>query len=278
MAAVGGPAGTEAGEQVSFGQPGGPVLAGYLTRPSFSAASGSGRQGVVLVHGFPEGGHASGALARGYPELARRLAAETGAAVLAFDFRGTGSSEGDFSLLGWRSDLAAAMQTVRALPGVERLWLVGFAAGATLAIAAAAEDPGVAGVAAFAPQAELVERSIDPRRLVAQARSAGIIRSPTYPEDPVAWARELRSLQPSQLAARIPPRPLLIVHGGSDEVVPLTDARELAEAAHRAAELRVIPSAGHALLYDPRALALLLGWFDRHLGEAASAKALQGGT
>jgi pimeloyl-ACP methyl ester carboxylesterase len=263
----GGLSGADAGEEVTFCEPGGPVLTGYLTRPSFSAASGSGRHGIVLVHGFPEAGQASGALARGYPELARRLAAETGAAVLAFDFRGTGRSGGDFSLFGWRNDLMAAMRTVRALPGVERLWLVGFAAGATLAIAVAAEDQAVAGVAAFAPQAELIDRSIDPRRLVAQARAAGLIRNLGYPPDPVAWARELRSVQPSKLAERIPPRPLLIVHGGSDEVVPLSDARELAEAAHRSAELRIVPSAGHMLLYDPRAVALLLGWFDLHLGE-----------
>jgi len=260
--------GAEAGEEVSFGEPGGPALAGYLVRPSFSAASGSGRQGVVLVHGLPEAGQVSGALGRGYPELARRLALETGAAVLTFDFRGTGLSSGDFSLGGWLRDLAAAMRTVRALPGVERLWLVGFAAGAALSIAAAAEDQAVAGVAAFAPQAELVERSIDPRRLVAQARAAGMIRSRDYPADPAAWARELRSLRVSELAAKVPPRPLLIVHGGSDEVVPLSDARELAEAAHTCAELRVIAGAGHGLLYDPRAIAILLGWFDRHLGEA----------
>jgi fermentation-respiration switch protein FrsA (DUF1100 family) len=259
-----------AGEQVSFGEPGEPVLSGLLTRPNFSAASGSGRQGIVLVHGFPEVGQASGALQRGYPELARRLAAETGAVVLTFDFRGTGSSGGDFSLLGWRRDLATAMRFVRCVPGVERIWLVGFAAGATLAIAAAAEDKQVAGVAAFAPQAQLVERSIDPRRLVVQARAAGIIHSEAFPADPLAWARELRSLQPTKLAARIPPRPLLIAHGGADEVVPLADARELAEAAHASAELRIVPSAGHMLLYDPRAVAILLGWFDRHLGEAAA--------
>ncbi len=29
---------------------------------------------------------------------------------------------------------------------------------------------------------------------------------------------------------------------------------------------RVIAGAGHMLLHDPRAIALLLGWFDRHLG------------
>ena len=46
----------------------------------------------------------------------------------------------------------------------------------------------------------------------------------------------------------------------------MTDARELADAADASAELRVLAGAGHMLLHDPRAIALLLGWFDRHLG------------
>lgn len=256
------------GEPIDFSEPGGPRLRGRIFRPNFSAASGAGRHGIVLVHGFPEARLAPGASTHGYPQLAARLSAETGGVVLTFDLRGTGLSEGDFSLLGWRADLAAAVQVVREVPGVSKVWLVGAAAGATLAIAAAAEDSAIAGVAAFAPQLELVERSADPRRLVAEARAAGLVRSAGFPPDPASWARELYSLRPLQLAARLPPRPLLVVHGASDEVVPAADARALAEAAHSSAELRVLAGAGHALLYDPRALALLLGWFDRHLGGA----------
>jgi pimeloyl-ACP methyl ester carboxylesterase len=270
MASETGPAllsASDTGNQLGFGEPGGPLLQGCIYRPSFSAASGAGRHGIVLVHGFPEARQAPGALSHGYPQLAMRLSAETGGVVLAFDFRGTGLSEGDFSLRGWRADLAAAVRTVRAVPGVEKIWLVGAAAGATLAIAAAAEDAGVAGVAAFAPQVEFAERAVDPRRLLAQARAAGLVRSPSFPPDAAAWARELYSLQPLRLAQKIPPRPLLIVHGANDEVVPLADARALAEAAHESAELRVLAGAGHVLLYDPRAIAILLGWFDRHLGE-----------
>jgi hypothetical protein len=33
--------------------------------------------------------------------------------------------------------------------------------------------------------------------------------------------------------------------------------------AHGAADLRVIQGAGHMLNYDPRAIAILLGWVDR---------------
>jgi putative redox protein len=63
--------------------------------------------------------------------------------------------------------------------------------------------------------------------------------------------------------AKIPPRPLLIVHGHDDEVVPLDAARALAEAAGDSADLRVVPGAGHRLRHDPRVVAILLGWLER---------------
>jgi len=260
--------GRAAVESVEFGLDGEPVLSGYLAMPNFSAASGSGRHGVVLAHGFPELGQRAGAPSYGYPELATRLAAETGAVVLTFDFRGIGASEGDFSLGGWRSDLAAGVQTLRGVAGIQQIWLVGFAAGGTLSICAAAEDPSVAGVAALAPPVDFADRGGDPRRLVAQARASGLIRTRGYPPDAGAWVQELRRVRPTELVAKVPPRPLLIVAGANDDVVPLTDARELADAADASAELRVIAGAGHMLLHDPRAIALLLGWFDRHLGAA----------
>lgn len=258
--------GRAAGEEVEFGHPGGPILSGYLARPNFSAATGAGRHGVVLSHGFPEPKRPAGAPGHGYRQLATRLAAETGATVLTFDFREAGGSDGDYPLFGWRSDLAAAIGTVRAVPGIERVWLVGFAAAATLSICAAAEDPAVAGVACFAAPAELAAAT-DPKRATAPARTGAGAGGQAHPYA-AFWAGELAAASPARQVARIPPRPLLIVHGTNDDVVPLTDARELADAANASAELRVIMGAGHMLMHDPRAVALLLGWFDRHLGAA----------
>jgi putative redox protein len=55
---------------------------------------------------------------------------------------------------------------------------------------------------------------------------------------------------------------MLIIHGDEDESVPISDARQLAQA-HGAAELRILPGAGHRLRHDPRVVAILLGWLDR---------------
>ena len=146
---------------------------------------------------------------------------------------------------------------------MDGVWLCGFAAGGSLALCAAGEDPEVRGVAALAAPADFADRAADPRRFVAQARAAGVIRDPAFPPDLDAWARELRDVRPLNLVPRIPPRPILLVHGGADEVVPILDARALADAAEGQAELRTLVGAGHRLRHDPRAIAIVLGWLER---------------
>lgn len=245
---------------------GGVRLAAYLARPPASAASGAGRHALVLCHGFPVDPAASAAQGQGYQELADRLAADNGWTVLALSFRGAAPSEGDFSLAGWLADLKAGIDYCLALPGVDSLWLCGFAAGGALALCAAGEDARVRGVAAFAAPADFADRANDARRFVAQARAVGLIRDPAFPSDLDAWARELREVRPLSLIGKVPPRPVLLVHGASDEVVPLLDARALADAAEGQVELRVLAGAGHRLRHDPRAIALLIGWLDRQAG------------
>jgi len=239
------------------------TLAAYLARPAPSAAGGAGRHGLVLCHGFPSESNDSTVSSRGFEELADRLAADTGWVVLTFSFRGTSQSTGNFSLGGWLADLKAATDALLSAPGVDGAWLCGFAAGGALAICAAGEDPRVRGVAAFAAPADFGERAADARRFVAQARAVGVIRDPNFPPDLDAWARELREVRPLSLIGKIPPRPILLVHGANDEVIQVLDARALADAAGGEVELRVLPGAAHRLRHDPRAIAILIGWLDR---------------
>ena len=238
-------------------------LAGYLARPTPSAAKGAGRFGLVLCHGFPADPQSARLSAATYPQLVDRLATEAGWVVLSFNFRGTGESEGNFSLAGWMADLEAAIEQMFRKEGVEGVWLCGFSAGGSLAICVAAADERVRGVATFAAPADFGEWAADPRRFVVQARQLGMIRSATFPTSLDDWAAELRDIRPLSVIARIPPRPLLIVHGSADEVVPMLDARALADAAEEAVELRILAAAGHRLRHDPRAVAVLLGWLDR---------------
>jgi len=252
------------GEPVSI-RSGNLELAGYLVRPSPSAAKGAGRYGLVLSHGFPEGRQDAALVGRTYPELADRLARDAAWTVLTFNFRGTGESQGDFSLAGWLADLRAAVDHLLQEEGVEAVWLCGFATGGALSICAAGEDERVRGVAAFAAPADFNEWASDARRFLILARALGVIHGTRFPPDPDAWARELREVKPLSLIGKIPPRPLLIVHGANDASVPMLDARALADAAEGDVELRVLAAASHQLRHDPRAIAILLGWLDRQL-------------
>lgn len=240
---------------------GGLVLRGQLARPP--TPYGPAHRALVLCHGFPSTPRGVDTSGHTYPELAERLSAQVGWTVLAFNFRGTGESEGDFSLGAWMDDLRAAIDHVLAAPGISGAWLAGFNAGGTLAVCAAGEDERVKGAAALGARADFEDWSADPPRLLATARRMGLVRSSGFPSDPDRWARELAELRPLALVGKIPPRPLLIVHGSDDDIVPLVDARALADGADGEVELRVLPGAGHRLRHDPRAIAVLLGWLER---------------
>lgn len=236
----------------------------HLGRPPRLDTAEASR-GLVLAHGFPTGPRWSESSGRTYPDFADRLAAEAGWTVLAFNFRGTGESEGDFSIGGWLQDLKAAIAHLREHEGVNGVWLAGFRTGGALAICAAAEDPDVRGVATFGAPADFDDWAAEPLRFLASARELGVIRTPTYPDDVVAWAQELKETRAIGAVKHLEGRPLMIVHGSIDDVVSLSDARALADSADpdESCELRVITGAGHRLRHDPRAVAVLLGWLDR---------------
>jgi uncharacterized protein len=239
-------------------------LAGYLARPD--APADSPVPGLVLCHGFPAGPGGAKTSGQTYPQLAERLVADTGWVVLTFNFRGTGASEGDFSLAGWLDDLRAAIDHLLASGGISGVWLAGASTGGALALCQAGEDDRVRGVATLSARADFDEWGVDPERFLNHARRIGVIRDRHFPSDADAWARELREIRPTALIAKIPPRPILLIHGADDDTVPLEDARVLADAAGDAVELRVLGEAGHHLRHDPRAVALIIGWMERQAG------------
>ena len=55
-----------------------------------------------------------------------------------------------------------------------------------------------------------------------------------------------------------------MVHGSDDPYIPADEARVLAEAATGPTDLRVVVGAGHWLRADPRVIAILVGWLERH--------------
>jgi putative redox protein len=241
-------------------------LEAHLARPQASAAGGArSRAGLLIAHPFPEPAQGAARAWATYPELADRIATDDGWVCLTVALRGIGQSEGDFSLGGWLRDLKLGLEALLAEPDVAGAWLCGFGVGGALVLCLAATDPRVLGVASFGAPADVEDWADDPRRFLEQARAVGVVRDPSFPPDLDRWAAELREIRPVRLVNRIPPRPLLIVHGSDDDKVSLVDARALAEAADGQVDLRVVTAAGHQLRHDPRAIAVLLGWLDREV-------------
>jgi putative redox protein len=236
-------------------------LRAHLAEPAPGRA-GANPPALVVVHGFPTGVAGADSAAASFPALADRIASELGWSVLVPALRGASGSEGNFSLLGWLVDIAAAIAHLRASVRPGGIWLAGFGTGGALAVCAAAREPGVKGVAALGAPADFDDWASQPRRLLDHARSMGLISDPSFPQSIDRWSKELREVQAVQCMGSVAPRPVLVVHGTDDESVPQFDARVLADA-HGDAELRMIPGAAHALRHDPRAVAVLLGWLDR---------------
>jgi putative redox protein len=235
-------------------------LAGHLAVPA--RLQSRCQPGVVIAHGFPAevGGGANST--KSFPELADRIASEVGWIAFAYASRGVDESEGDFSLAGWLRDVRGAVDHLVESASCDALWLIGFGTGGALAIAEAADDDRIHGVAAISAPADFQDWAANPRKLLLHAREIGIIRSPDFPPSVDRWAAELRAVRAIDAAARLDVRDLLLIHGSDDEVVPVFDSRALDDA-YAGADLRIIPGGTHHLRHDPRAIAMLLGWLDR---------------
>ncbi len=196
------------------------------------------------------------------PELAEHLASESGWLVATGTLSGVGSSTGTFSASQWLRDLAAIVDRVHEEDS--RLSLAGFGFGGALALALAASDERIKGVATFATPAHLEPWCGDLHEFRQALVGAGVVGD----ESELLPAEELHndvlSINPLGSVTQLPPRRLLIGHGSDDVEVPASDARDLLEAAEGRGELRIIQGAGHQLRADPRMVATLLGWLDRH--------------
>ncbi len=230
--------------------------------------------GLILSHGIPA--KEKGPDDRGYPLLAERFCRE-GFAVVIFNFRGAGLSEGNFDLRGWARDLEGVLNGFSAHPQVDprRIFLMGFSGGAAVSIYVAARNKKAAGVVSCASPAEFADlvSGEGMKDFLAHAREVGIIRDPDFPPSLEEWKESFQVVKPVDWVDQIPPRPLLLIQGTEDDVVDQSHAERLYRKVQNRAELFLIEGGGHRLRLDEKAMQKAVDW----LRKTAFGKSHRGG-
>ncbi len=225
-------------EEISFLSRDGTRLAGWFI-PAPNAATPS--PGIVLSHGW----------ARSRAELLphANFLHRAGYAVLAFDYRHRGESDGDAITmgLGEQDDLLGALDAFCARPEVDvrRIGLFGMSMGGVVAILVAARDERVRAVVAECPYAS--HESIMTRSL------HHYYHLPSFPVAPLAkWfierrlRRPLDGAQPLQAVAAISPRPLFVIADKRDAVIGHEETERVFRAASEPKRFWLVPAADHA--------------------------------
>jgi uncharacterized protein len=130
-------------------------------------------------------------------------------------------------------------------------------------------------VATLAAPSSLATMGDDEHGFVQRLRNIGIIHDPAYPPDLKEWWADLVSGAPKRAVGGISPRPLLLIHGDADAIVPYHHAEGLFSRAGEPKELVRIPGGAHQLRRDPRAVDALTDWLDRRLARPGNGQSGQ---
>lgn len=154
---------------------------------------------------------------------------EHGYRVLIFDYRGFGRSEGSPTRAGTVQDVLAAIDVALARDP-ERTVVFGHSLGAAIGIVATAQRPAVRGV--------IAESTFPSYRAAARGTVPWLgFVVPWFVSD---------GFDPIDVLHRLPPRPLLVIHGTADHITPFELGQRLFDAAAEPKELWAVDGARHA--------------------------------
>ncbi|MFG0285009.1 MAG: alpha/beta hydrolase [Phycisphaerales bacterium JB039] len=230
-------------EDVEFATEGGKRLHGWL----MPAVGGAGERRPTIIHVHGNAGHVAG-----HAELSAFLT-QAGFHVLVFDYRGYGRSQrgGRITRAKLVADTNAAIDYLLTREDVDRqrIGMLGYSLGGVIGLAAAAERDEIRAVvacAAFSSWKAIARDHLGP--------GGALLARPGVDADAAA--------------GRLGERPLLIVHGTADGIVPVEHAGRLEAAATAAGvpvEALIVEGADHMDVLDPaRVRSAVIGF----LGEA----------
>jgi dipeptidyl aminopeptidase/acylaminoacyl peptidase len=235
--------------EISFKTADGLTLRGWYL-PGHNGAT------VVLVHGY----------ARDRTELLpeARMLVDLGYSVILFDTRAQGASDGAHIGMGYLEtlDVRAAVDFALERSPQTRIGVMGYSIGAVAALQATADDTRIRAVIAVSPFASM--RDAVHHRLKGIQPLASLL---------VWWGErmtglDMEVLRPVDVVARIAPRPILIMQGEEDQLVPADSGQRLFAAALEPKELWSVPGVAHVDFRQavPEAYQhKVIGFFERFL-------------
>lgn len=220
------------------------------------------RRLIVLVHG----------LWASWPEMAalgRDLHQHGGYDVLLFDLRGHGQSDPSRVFMGRRErgDLRAVLAWAdRQGFSHDRVGWLGYSMGASTLLMEAAQNARIRVAVIDSPYGslpELLNTQLPRHSHLPSWFNPGILTAAR-----LAFGVRTDDLVPIRSARRWGRRPLLLIHGEADSIVPVSQARQLARAVGPTCEAVTLPGVEHVQAYDcdpERYVAAVESFFDRHL-------------
>lgn len=225
--------------------------------------------GIIFCHGFTGNRIESHRL---FVHAARHLCKKD-FVVLRFDFRGSGESEGlfqDMTVSSEVEDLMTAItwfmekkETIK-----ENIGVNGLSLGGVVAILTAAKDSRVRALALWSTPSDL--RSLSQIVLGSSDKplKRGFVDLPSGYRVGREFLDDLGRHNIVEGVSKIAPRPLLIVHGAQDSVVPLWHAEKLFSAAGEPKEKFFVDGADHTYnrwKWQWAAIKHTGNWFEKNL-------------
>ncbi|HXF69064.1 MAG TPA: alpha/beta fold hydrolase [Thermoflexus sp.] len=164
--------------------------------------------------------------------------------VLAFHYRGCWGSEGLYRIATLVEDVQAAIGWAMAQPSVDRhrVVLLGYSIGGWAAVLAAVQDPRVYALITLSAVSDLRAWTPDEAMLADWVRFMNGMSVEALREELRAQAG---MAQPVDVVDQLSPRPILIVHGTADPVVPHRHSLALHHRAGLNTDLALIDGGDH---------------------------------
>lgn len=170
--------------------------------------------------------------------------------VLLFDYHGHGTGRGAPVTLGYREvqDFYGALNYVNTRVEDAHIGVIGYSMGASIAIMGSAKRQEVRAVVAdspFSSHVDVVAHNVS-RVLRVSGRPIALLADYFLP--PIAGYRG-RDVEPVREVAAIAPRPVLVIHGTADTLIPFEHGKKVYEAARQPKEFWVGEGAEHCGTY-----------------------------